>query len=108
MNRRTPYGVRGFSPAFGAGLQSPPKAMDYPTLDGGPDKQVPPENSEGHACRARGKAMDDPILIGGRDKHVPPKSGPDERVPPKNGRDRQVPPKKVGGARLSCPGKGDG
>jgi hypothetical protein len=25
MNRRTPYGVRGFSPAFDEGLQSPAK-----------------------------------------------------------------------------------
>jgi len=35
--------------------------IDYQTLFGGPDKQVPPKaESEGHARRARGIGMDYP------------------------------------------------
>ena len=35
------HGVRGFNPAFDAGLQSPVNAMDDRTLKSGPDEQVP-------------------------------------------------------------------
>jgi hypothetical protein len=56
LNKQVPprCGVRGFSPPFGAGLQSLPKSMEYRMLTNGPDRRGPPRNaSEGHACRAR-------------------------------------------------------
>jgi len=43
----------------------------HPGLTGGTDRRVPPDPSEGHACRAREKGIDD------RKWH----NGPDERVP---------------------------
>ena len=38
--------------------------------------------SEGHACRARGKGMDYPTSNGGPDERGPPLCGLEDRVPP--------------------------
>ena len=74
MNRRTPYGVRGFSPAFGAGLQSPPKTMEHRMLTNGRDKQVPPEVRRGTLVvpDTRKTKWIFPALTSERDERVPP------------------------------------
>ena len=50
--------------------------MDDRSLNGGPDRRIPPakKKSEGHACRARGKGMDDPTSSDGPNKQVPPRN----------------------------------